>query len=132
MSGTNGVSGSGNNYFKVSDFWSKPSLQAAKAEQTSGSTPIKFTSDNVKREELGFINPYGNADATIAGAREIASNTNTILAELGYNYKVTPKQVASVANGLDGQTLPALNAADNNAVAARIENPKGPFAELFV
>lgn len=129
--GTNGVNGSGNNY--QVGFWSKPSLKAAKPEQTN-TAPIKMTSDNVvKREELGFINPYSNADSTIAEAREIASNTNDIMAQLGYsNFKVTPKMVASVSEGVNGQTLPALNAADDNAVAARVANPKGPFSDLFV
>ncbi len=133
MGGTNGVNGSGNNYFKVSDFWSKPSLNTAKTEQAKLSQPIKLTSDNVKREELGLVNPYNSSDVNIAESREIASSTNKIMAQLGYkNFKVTPKTVASVADGLNNQTIPALNTADENAVAARIAKPDGPFADLFV
>lgn len=59
MSGSNGVSG--NNYFKLSDFWSKPSLQGAKTEETVSGTPIQLTltdSDSFKREDLSDISPY--------------------------------------------------------------------------
>ena len=57
MGGTNGVSGNGNN-FKLPNFWSKPSLQAAKTEQTIA-TPIKLTGlDTVKRENLDELSPY--------------------------------------------------------------------------
>ncbi len=130
MGGTNGVNGSGNN-FHISGFWSKPNLEAAKTEQSKLSQPIKLTSDNVKREELGFVNPYNSSDVNIAESREIASNTNKIMEQLGYNFKVTPKAVASVAEGLNTQTIPSLNTADDNAVAARVATPKGPFADLF-
>lgn len=58
MGGTNGVSGNGNNYFKVSDFWSKPSLQPAKTEQTMNTAPINFSSESVKRENLDELSPY--------------------------------------------------------------------------
>lgn len=130
MGGTNGVNGSGNNYFKLS--WSKPSLKAAHTELPK-STQIQLTSTNsVQREELGFINPYGSADPTISETGKIALATNDIMAKLGYpNYKVSPKTVASVTDGLNNQTLPSLNTADDNAVAARVATPKGPFAELF-
>ena len=131
MGGTNGISRSGSNY-QIHGIWSNQSLKATKAEQTPNNTPIKMTSNNVKREELGFINPYNSVDATIAGARDIASKTNMIMTELGYpNYKVTPKTVTSVSENINGQTLPTLNIADDNAVAARVSNPKGPFADLF-
>lgn len=63
--------------------------------------------------------------------KEISDKTNEILASLGFNYRVTPNQVASVANGMQSMVLPAMQQAENNAVAARIEDPKGPFADLF-
>jgi len=54
------------------------------------------------------------------------------LASLGYkNFKVTPEQVASVANEMSTVILPALKRVDDAAVAARIEDPNGPFADLF-
>lgn len=129
---TTPVNGSGNNYFKLSDFWSKPSLKAAHAELTK-STQIQMPSTNsVQRGELGFINPYGSADSTISEARDIASTTNDIMAKLGYsNFKVSPKTVASVTNGLNEVVLPGLKLAEDGAVAANIADPKGPFAELF-
>lgn len=56
---TTPVNGSGNNYFKLSDFWSKPSLKAAHAEETTSATPIKLTGlDTVKRENLDELSPY--------------------------------------------------------------------------
>jgi len=63
--------------------------------------------------------------------KEIADETNEILASLGFSYKVTPNQVASVANGLQNVVMPAMQKAENEAVAARIQDPKGPFADLF-
>ena len=133
MGGTNGVSGNGNNYFRLSDFWTNPSLKTANTETVKTSTPIKITSENnVQREELSYINPYGSADAPITEAREIAQNTNAIMSSMGYgNYRVSPKTVTSVSECVETQALPSLNSADDNAVAARIESPKGPFAELF-
>ena len=97
------------------------------------SAPIQMTSSNtVQREELGFVNPYNSADTAIAQAREIASTTNQIMADLGYqNFKVSPKTVVSVTEGVNQYTLPAMNQASDNAVAARVADPKGPFAELF-
>lgn len=128
---TPNVSGNGNNFYPISDFWTKPNLQTAKTEQAKLSQPIKLTSDNVKREELGLVNPYNSSDVSIAESREIASATNDIMARMGYRFKVTPKTVASISEGLNTQTIPALNDADNNAVAARVATPNGPFAELF-
>ena len=129
--GTNGVSGSGNN-FQIPNLWIKPNLNAGKTVQSSNSVPINMKFTNVGRENLGLVNPYNNADATISGAREIATKTNDIMAQLGYpNFKVTSKAVVSVTNGVNGKTLPALNIADDNAVMARVADPKGPFSELF-
>lgn len=63
--------------------------------------------------------------------REIAEETNAILASLGYDYKVTAAQAASVANGVRNTVLPGLKSVDDSAVAARIQDPDGPFADLF-
>ena len=64
--------------------------------------------------------------------KSIADETNEILASLGYaNYKVTPQQVASVANGVQNIVIPGLKLAEEGAVAARIADPNGPFADLF-
>ncbi len=61
---------------------------------------------------------------------EIADETNAILAGLGFNYKVTPQQVASVAGGLNEVVLPGLKSVEDGAVAAHIADPNGPFADL--
>lgn len=63
--------------------------------------------------------------------KDIADETNKILASLGYNYKVSAAQVASVANGVNNVVKPGLELAVNGAVAARIADPNGPFADLF-
>ena len=63
--------------------------------------------------------------------KDIADETNKILARLGYNYKVSAAQVASVANGVNNVVKPGLELAENGAVAARIADPNGPFADLF-
>ena len=63
--------------------------------------------------------------------KNIADETNKILASLGYNYKVSAAQVASVANGVNNVVKPGLELAVNGAVAARIADPNGPFADLF-
>lgn len=63
--------------------------------------------------------------------KDIADETNKILASLGYNYKVSASQVASVANGVHNVVKPGLELAVNGAVAARIADPNGPFADLF-
>lgn len=63
--------------------------------------------------------------------KELADRTNEILASLGYNYKVTAAQAASVTNGIKTVVEPGLKLAEDGAVAANIMNPNGPFAELF-
>lgn len=63
--------------------------------------------------------------------KDIADKTNAILAGLGYDYKVSASQVASVTAGMKDIVLPEMNTAQDNAVAARIADPNGPFADLF-
>ena len=64
--------------------------------------------------------------------KSMADETNEILASLGVkNFKVTPAQVASVANGVNSVVLPGLKLAEDGAVAAHIADPNGPFADLF-
>ena len=63
--------------------------------------------------------------------KEIADKTNDILAELGYNYKVSASQVASVSNGVKNVVTPGMKLAEDGAVEAHIKDPNGPFAELF-
>ena len=63
--------------------------------------------------------------------KELADSTNAILASLGYDYKVSAAQVASVTNGIKNVVAPGMKAAADGAVAANIKDPNGPFAELF-
>lgn len=77
-------------------------------------------------------NLYGlRFNATDIKDRAIADETNKILADLGFKFKVTPEQVASVANEVSTVIMPALKQVEDAAVAARIEDPNGPFADLF-
>lgn len=66
-----------------------------------------------------------------AADKEIADSTNAILASLGYNYKVSANQVASIAAGLKETVLPGMKLVEDGAVAAHIADPNGPFADLF-
>ncbi len=63
--------------------------------------------------------------------KDLADKTNEILASLGYNYKVSAAQVASVANGVKTVVQPGMQLAEDGAVAAHIMDPNGPFADLF-
>lgn len=78
-------------------------------------------------------NLYGmNITRFSAKDKNIADETNKILLELGYkNYKVTPQQVARIADEMSAVIMPAMNKLEQEAVAARIEDPNGPFADLF-
>jgi hypothetical protein len=67
-----------------------------------------------------------------ADDKDLADKTNEILASLGYDYRVSATQVASVTNGLKTVVLPGMQLAENGAVAAHIQDPNGPFADLFV
>lgn len=63
--------------------------------------------------------------------KELADKTNEILASLGYDYKVSAAQVASVTNGVKTVVQPGMQLAEDGAVAAHIMDPNGPFADLF-
>lgn len=113
------------------------SKQAKKAEDNKEVESAKTTFKGLENEtDLLTKNAaylYGTKLGKFtAEDKDLAENTNAILASLGYNYKVSAAQVASVANGLDKVVLPGLELARNGAVAARIEDPNGPFADLFI
>lgn len=63
--------------------------------------------------------------------KDLADSTNAILASLGYSYKVTAAQAASVTNNVKTVVMPGMKSAQDGAVAANIQDPNGPFAELF-
>ena len=63
--------------------------------------------------------------------KDLADRTNEILASLGYDYKVSASQVASVTNGLKTVVLPGMQLAEDRAVAAHIQDPNGPCPDLF-
>ena len=78
-------------------------------------------------------NLYGvNFGKFTAEDRDMVAQTNAILASLGYDYKVSAAQVASVANGIRTVVEPGLKVAEDGAVMAHIQDPNGPFAELFM
>lgn len=77
-------------------------------------------------------NVYGlNLTKFTAEDLDLAESTNAILASLGFKYKVTAAQAASVSNGVKNVVVPGLKLAEDGAVAAHIQDPNGPFAELF-
>ncbi len=77
-------------------------------------------------------NVYGvKVERRVCDEKDIAEKTNAIMASLGYDYKVTQSQVASVANGMQTVILPSLRMVERSAIVSRIEDPNGPFADLF-
>ena len=77
-------------------------------------------------------NLYGvKIDRVNPEAHDIAKETNKILADLGFNFKVDAKQVASIAQGIKTVVLPGLQLAEDANTAQRIADPNGPFADLF-
>lgn len=104
--------------------------EQVEAEQTAVFKGLENETDLLTQNAQNLYGLRFNA----AGIKDkaIADETNKILASLGYkNFKVTPEQVASVANGVSTVILPAMKQVDDAAVAARIEDPNGPFADLF-
>ena len=62
---------------------------------------------------------------------QIAQETNAILKSLGFDYKVTATQVAGVAATMKTVVEPDLKLIEDGAVALNIQDPNGPFADLF-
>ena len=81
-----------------------------------------------QKSQYVYVSQFGNFSLE---NKEIADETNAILASLGYNYKVSAQQVASVTTGLNETVLPGLKRAEDGAVPAHIQDPNGPFADLF-
>ncbi len=81
-----------------------------------------------QKSQYVYVSQFGNFSLA---NKEIADETNAILASLGYNYKVSAQQVASVTTGLNETVLPGLKKVEDGAVAAHIQDPNGPFADLF-
>lgn len=115
---------------------SKKSLESEKKEEVK-EQDVQLVNFKGLENETDLLtqnaqNLYGvKIDRFSALDKTIANETNKILSELGYNFTVDTKQVASIANTVNKVVLPALNEADNKAVAARISDPNGPFADLF-
>ena len=123
----------GNYNFLVNQEASKKAQETQETEQVVKSENAFKGLDN--ETDLLTKNPqsvYGAQFAKFSQEeREIADTTNEILASLGYSYKVTPDQVASVTNGINVIVTPGMKLAENAAVEAHIQDPNGPFAELF-
>jgi hypothetical protein len=110
--------------------------EAKKAEDTKEVTQSNVDFKGLENETdlltTNLQNVYGvKIGKYTATDKDLADSTNEILASLGYNYKVSAAQVASVANGVKSTVLPAMQLAEEGAVAAHIQDPNGPFADLF-
>lgn len=110
--------------------------EAKKAEETQEAAKTSAEFKGLKNEtDLLTKNTqylYGaQLGKFTAQDKELADETNAILASLGYDYKVSAAQVASVTNGVKTVVEPGLKLAEDGAVAANIMDPNGPFAELF-
>ena len=62
---------------------------------------------------------------------QMAQETNAILKSLGYDYKVTATQVAGVTATMKTIVEPDLKLVEDGAVVLNIQDPNGPFADLF-
>ena len=84
--------------FPINGFTPKSNVKSSglsgdvKLTQPTVKSPV-FNFNEVKefgRKELSLVNNFNDWDMTISGAKEIAADTNKIMASLGYkNYKVT-------------------------------------------
>ncbi len=131
----NDFNNSYNNYnFAIGQGASK---EAKKAEETRESVSTNSTFKGLENEtDLLTKNTQYLYGAQLAKFTkedmDLAQSTNAILASLGYsNYKVSAAQVASVTNGVKNVVLPGMKLAEDGAVAAHIQDPNGPFADLF-
>lgn len=126
-----------NNYnFAIGQKASQDAQEAKKAEESKEIKKSETTFKGLKDEtDLLTKNPqslYGVSFTKFSSEdKALADNTNAILASLGYSYKVTASQVASVSNGLNNVVMPGMKLAEDGAVAANIQDPNGPFADLF-
>ena len=111
---------------------SKEAREAEEVKETVNYEKFKGLEDET---ELLTANTQGMLGVKLgkftAEDKDLADKTNEILASLGYSYKVTATQVASVTNGLKSVVLPGMKPAEDGAVAAHIMDPNGPFADLF-
>jgi hypothetical protein len=110
--------------------------ETKKAEETKElaqtNAEFKGVEDETDLLTKNLQSVYGvNIGKYTAADKDLADSTNEILASLGYDYKVSAAQVASVTNGVKTVVLPGLQSAEDGAVAAHIQNPDGPFADLF-
>ncbi len=123
----------GNYNFMIGQEASKKANEAEDVKETVKSEAVFKGLDN--ETDLLTKNPqniYGMQFAKFSAEdKEIADNTNEILASLGYTYKVTAAQVASVTNGINVVVTPGMKLAEDAAVEAHIQDPEGPFADLF-
>lgn len=76
---------------------------------------------------------YGlNLTKFTAEDKALADSTNAIMESLGFSYKVTAAQAASVSNSMNKIVMPGMKSVQDTAVAKNIQDPNGPFADLFV
>lgn len=126
-----------NNYnFAIGQKASQDAQETRKAEESKEIKKSETTFKGLENEtDLLTKNPqslYGvNFTKFNAEDKALADSTNAILASLGYSYKVTASQVASVSNGVNNVVMPSMKLAADGAVAANIQDPNGPFADLF-
>ena len=97
------------------------SKEAKKAEETK----------EVVKSEVEFKGLKNETDLLTQNTQNLYDSTNAILASLGYSYKVSATEVASVTNGVKTVVMPGMKLAEDGAVEANIKDPTGPFAELF-
>lgn len=123
-------------YLHVNQDTSKKTQETEKKEQVKDVEQLSFIGLKNETDLLthNTQNLYGiNFTKASIRDREIAKETNEILASLGYkNFKVSPEQVARISSDVSNVILPVMKGIEDNATALNIQDPDGPFADLFI
>ena len=121
--------------FPINGFTPKSNVKSSglsgdvKLTQPTIKNPV-FNFNEVKemgRKDLSLVNNFNDWDMTISGAKEIANETNKIMASLGYkNYKVTAGAVERTSQAVQAYQNDVAKLEDFNTLQKYV---KVPFAE---
>ena len=111
--------------FPINGFTPKSNVKSSglsgdvKLTQPTLKTPV-FNFNEVKemgRKDLSLVNNFNDWDMTISGAKEIANDTNKIMASLGYkNYKVTAGAVERTSQAVQAYQKDVAKLEDFNTL----------------
>lgn len=104
-----------------------------KLTQPTVKNPV-FNFSEVKemgRKELSLVNNFNDWDMTLSGAKEIAADTNKIMASLGYkNYKVTPSAVERTSEAIQAYQADVASLESFNTLQKYVSLPLDEQLEI--